>query len=55
MFDVCDFEAMREWLISISSNSKILKARLAIFDCYRYCEDYESIYDFISGMGGTFA
>ncbi len=53
MFGVCDFEEMREWIIFTSPNSKIMRARLDIFDAYRYNEDYESIYDFIKGMGGT--
>ena len=53
MFEAYDFEGMREWIMAISSNSKVLRARLNIFDAYRYSEEYEAIYDFIRGMGGS--
>lgn len=53
MFGICDFDEMRDWIVSISYNSKVLQSRLDIFDAYRYSEDYESIYDFIRGLGGS--
>ena len=52
-FGITDFEEMREWIKNIpNTSSQVKEARLDIFDCYRYNEDYESIYDFIIGMGG---
>ena len=51
---ITDFDEMREWIENIPNTSPNVKeARLNIFDCYRYTEDYEAIYQFITGMGGV--
>lgn len=51
-FKITDFEGMREWLKTLSGSFEIRRARLNIFDRYRYREDYEAIYKFIIEMGG---
>jgi hypothetical protein len=51
-FKVYDFDAMRNWLRSLSGSFEIRRARINIFDRYRYREDYEAIYNFIKEMGG---
>lgn len=51
-FKMYDFEAMRQWLRTLSGPFEIRRARINIFDRYRYREDYEAIYNFIVEMGG---
>ena len=51
-FKIYDFDAMRNWLRSLSGSFEIRRARINIFDRYRYREDYEAIYNFIKEMGG---
>lgn len=51
-FKMYDFNAMRDWLRSIPGSFEIRRARINIFDRYRYREDYEAIYNFIIEMGG---
>lgn len=51
-FKMYDFDAMRNWLRSLPGSFEIRRARTHIFDRYRYREDYETIYNFINGMGG---
>lgn len=51
-FKMYDFDAMRNWLRSLSGSFEIRRARVNIFDRYRYREDYEAIYNFINEMGG---
>lgn len=51
-FNYLDFDAMRNWLKSINGSFKIRRARINIFDRYRYREDYDAIYKFIEEMGG---
>lgn len=51
-FKATDFEAMRDWLRSLSGPFEIRRARINIFDRYRYRENYEAIYNFIKEMGG---
>lgn len=51
-FKMYDFNAMRDWLRSIPGSFEIRRARINIFDRYRYREDYEAIYNFITEMGG---
>ena len=43
-FEMYDFDAMRNWLHSLSGPFEIRRAR--------YREDYEAIYNFITEMGG---
>ena len=52
IFNFTDFDAMRQWLYSITGSFSIRRARISIFDNYRYKEDYESLYNFITEMGG---
>lgn len=51
-FKMNDFEAMRQWLRTLNGSFEIRRARINIFDRYRYREDYEAIYIFITEMGG---
>lgn len=51
-FKMNDFDAMRKWLQTLSGSFEIRRARINIFDRFRYREDYESIYTFIQEMGG---
>lgn len=51
-FKMNDFEAMRQWLRTLNGSFEIRRARINIFDRYRYREDYEAIYNFITEMGG---
>lgn len=51
-FKTYDFNAMRNWLRSLPGSFEIRRARINIFDRYRYREDYEAIYNFIIEMGG---
>ena len=51
-FKMNDFDAMRDWLKRCSGPKIIRKGRLIYFDNLRYREDYETIYDFITMMGG---
>ena len=51
-FKMNDFDAMRQWLRTLSGSFEIRRARINIFDRYRYREDYEAIYNFITEMGG---
>ena len=52
VFNLTDFDAMRQWLRTLSGSFEIRRARINIFDRYRYREDYEAIYNFITEMGG---
>lgn len=51
-FNINDFDAMRKWLHGLRGSFEIRRARVNIFDRYRYREDYEAIYNFITEMGG---
>ena len=52
-FNITDFEEMREWISTLPApHSRITEWRLEVFDCYRYNEDYENIYEYIKGLGG---
>ena len=51
-FKMNDFDTMRNWLRTLSGPFEIRRARISIFDRYRYREDYEAIYIFITEMGG---
>lgn len=51
-FKATDFDAMRNWLKSLAGSAELRRARLNLFDRYRYREDYESMYQFIEYMGG---
>lgn len=52
IFKIYEFDKMREWLKHCSGPKTIRKGRLIYFDNLRYREDYESIYNFITIMGG---
>ena len=51
-FEMYDFDGMRDWLRNLKGSPSIRYARVSIFDRYRYREDYEAIYIFITEMGG---
>lgn len=53
IFNQFDFDGMRAWLKGLPcSDPRVLRARLITFDLKRYREDYESIYQYITIMGG---
>lgn len=52
-FNYLDFDGMRNWLKTLNGSFEIRRARLNIFDRFRYREDYEAIYDFVEELGGT--
>lgn len=51
-FKMYDFEDMRAWLKTLSGSFEIRRARINIFDRFRYQERYEELYHFIIEMGG---
>lgn len=51
-FNKTDFNEMRDWLISLSADPRVKRARAICFDLMRYREDYEGIYLYIETMGG---
>lgn len=51
-FNQFDFEGMRQWLKTLNGSFEIRRARINIFDRFRYQERYEELYNFISEMGG---
>ena len=51
-FNSTDFDDMREWLKTLPGSFSIRRARVNIFDRFRYREDYEALYKFIEEMGG---
>jgi len=53
IFNITDFDSMRKWLFTLPGSFTIRHARIEIFDRYRYQEDYESIYNFVTEMGGN--
>ena len=52
MFNYLDFDGMRKWLYSLKGSFEIRRARINIFDLYRYQEEYDKLYRFIEEMGG---
>lgn len=50
-FNQFDFEEMRNWLKTLPGSFEIRRARINLFDRFRYREDYEAIYNFIKEMG----
>ena len=52
MFKKSDFNAMHDWLVSLSADPRVKRARAICFDLMRYREAYEEIYTFIEIMGG---
>jgi len=48
--EVFDLEEMRRRLFSYPGSPQIKRVRLALFDRYRYEEDYESIYKLITDL-----
>lgn len=51
-FNQFDFDGMRQWLKTLSGSFEIRRARINIFDRFRYQERYEELYNFIFEMGG---
>ena len=47
-----EFDEMREWLKTLAGTFEIRRARISIFDRYRYLEQYDNLLDFIIEMGG---
>lgn len=52
-FNFTNFDAMREWLKTLDGSPAIRRARIDIFDRFRYREDYEAIYQLIIDLGGV--
>ena len=53
MFKNTDFDEMRNWIETLPGSQRLKDYRLQVFDLFRYGEDYESIYEFVNGLGGT--
>lgn len=51
-FKFNDFDAMRKWLFNLKGSFETRRARINIFDRYRYMEDYDKLYNYIKEMGG---
>lgn len=51
-FNQFDFDGMREWLKTLNGSFEIRRARINIFDRFRYQERYDELYNFILEMGG---
>lgn len=48
-----DLEELRLFILKASvSKPSIRRARLYLFDKYRYEENYEKLYDFVKDLGG---
>lgn len=47
-----DFETLRDFVLHCHGSTPIRRARLQLFDLYRYNEDYEKIYKMIIDLGG---
>lgn len=46
-----DLEQMREWIRKQpTSSARMRRARIALFDLYRYQEDYEKIYQMVQDL-----
>jgi len=48
-----DLEVIRRFLLTYPAPTKIKQLRLALFDRYRYEEDYESIYNLVMSIKGV--
>lgn len=46
-----DLEIIRDWIIKQPCSPKIRKTRLALFNKYRYQEDYNTLYNWITELG----
>jgi len=50
---IWDLDAMREMVRRAPASSpKLRRARLNLFDLYRYCEEYDKIYQMIQDLKG---
>ena len=45
-----DFDDIRDWVARQPASPKIRHARLTLFDCYRYAEEYEKLYTLINDI-----
>lgn len=45
-----NFDEMRDWIKKQPGSPKIKRLRLNMFDIYRYCEEYEKIYQMIEDL-----
>lgn len=48
-----DIDALRIFVLHYPASPSIRRLRLLLFDHYRYEEDYEAIYQFITDLGGV--
>ena len=47
-----DFDKIRKWIARQPCSPKIRRLRLAMFDRYRYGEEYEKIFKLIEDLEG---
>jgi hypothetical protein len=47
-----DIDVLRAFVLHCPASPPIRRLRLSLFDRYRYEEDYEAIYQFITDLGG---
>lgn len=50
-FKNTDFNEMRDWLMSLSADPRVKRARAICFDLMRYREAYDEIYMYVEIMG----
>lgn len=48
-----DFDEMRDFIMHLPASFPVKRLRLRLFDMYRYAEEYEKLYYFITELGGT--
>ena len=47
-----NFDEMRNFVMHLPASLPVKRLRLHLFDIYRYTEDYEKLYNFITELGG---
>ena len=47
-----NLDELRIFILHAPASPPIRRARLHLFDLYRYSEDYEKIYNLINDLGG---
>lgn len=47
-----DFDAMREIVKHAPGSPRIKRVRLNLFDIYRYCEEYDKLWEMVEDLKG---
>ena len=48
-----DFDTLRVFVLHCPASPPVRRLRLALFDLYRYEEDYENLYKLVINLGGV--